>query len=337
MDSRIHPFADGCGRTAKIISAWILARYHLHLPQWKSRDKYYQNIEKNLTEWEKYYLESIEGREMERIIHTHQFVDSDAVASVWAYKRYAIPKEQNVTVQFATAEKKRGLQPTEVFLDIDGGIKGEKEDDGKTHSCFKHLLDIYAPPDEREALKYLVEYINRIDTRGPGNLLKELGGESAKIISENSLREIIESLRHSRLRKDGDICSVFEEIFNGILERGRLKVAAEKEIARAEFPFGTDIAIIRERKNPFSVDLLFERGTKIVIYTDGNNIGVIRRDGEEFSLKDLLENKLGSQESGWFFHDHGFLAARGTFKNPSGSISSIKPEEIAKILKDKIS
>jgi CRISPR-associated protein Csx3 len=337
LDSRIHPFADGCGRTAKVISAWIMARYHLSFPEWTSRDEYYKNIEKDLQEWEKYYQAHIENVDSPITIHTHQFVDSDAVASLWAYKRYAVPETRETKIEFATAGEKSDLQSTDIFLDIDGGIKGKKESDGRTHSCFKYLLDLYAPPEEKEALRYLVEYIDRIDSYGPGNLLKPLGAETAKVVSENTLREILESLRHSNLGTDKNIYSTFEPILNGILERGKLRMSAEQEASRAEFPFGTNIAIIRDRKNPFSADLLFERGAKVVIYTDGNNIGAIRKDGESFSLKDLLEEKLGRQETGWFFHDHGFLAARGTFKNPSSSKSSIEPEKIAEILNKRIS
>ena len=336
LDSRVHPFTDGCGRTAKILSAWIMARYHLPLPQWTSREEYYDHIEKDLQEWEQYYKSHVEGIEPQRTIHTHQFVDSDAVASVWAYKRYAVPETQEVKVEFATAGEKFDLQPTDIYLDIDGGIKGRKESDGRIHSCFKYLLDVYAPQEEREALKYLSEYIDQIDAYGPGNVLKPLGTDVAKIVSENTLGQILENLRHSDLRADGDIYSVFEKIFDGVLERGKLRMEAQQEISRAEFPFGPNIAIIKDRKNPFSIDSLFERGAKVVIYTDGDNIGVVRKDGEDFSLKDMLEKELGDQEAGWFFHDHGFLAARGTFKNPSGSKSSIEPERIAEILSRKI-
>jgi len=337
LDSRVHPFADGCGRTAKVISAWIMARYHLALPQWISRDEYYKNIEKDLPEWEKYYKDHVENAESPLTIHTHQFVDSDAVASVWAYRRYAVSEARETNIEFATAGEKFDLQSTDIFLDIDGGIKGRKEGDGRIHSCFKYLLDLYAPPEEREALRYLTEYIDRIDAYGSGDLLKSLGTEGAKVVSENTLREILESLRYSNLRTDNDIYLILAEVFNGTLERGKLRMAAEQEVSRAEFPFGTAIAIIKDRKNPFSADLLFERGAKVVIYTDGYNIGAIRKDGENFSLKDLLQEELGHQETGWFFHDHGFLAARGTFKNPSGSKSTIEPEKIAEILSKIIS
>ncbi len=336
LDSRVHPFADGCGRTSKIVSAWILARYHLPLPQWTSRDEYYEQIEKDLPTWQAYYKNHVENADSPRTIHTHQKADSDAFSSVAAYKRYAIPAGHETNVKFVPAGTKTNLEATDVFLDIDGGMKGRKETDGRTHSSFRQIMEVYAPPEEREALKYLIEYIDSIDTYGPAELLKKLDAETAKTISENTLRELLESLRYSNLKTDHDILTVFEEMFSGLLERGRLRIAASQEVARAEFPFGPTIAIVKEKKNPFTVDLLFEKGAQVVIYTDGNNIGVLRKDGAELNLKELLEVEIGSQESGWFFHDHGFMAARGTFKNPSTSKSKITPEIIAEILRKNI-
>lgn len=339
IDSRIHPFSDGCGRIAKVLSAWILARYHLPLPKWTTRDEYYENIEKDFSTWEKYFKDHVEGINDPIVINTHKNVDLDAVCSVWAYKYYAIPKDKEVKINFVPASTKKNLKITDIYLDIDGGIKGLKEGkDGKIHSCLKQLLKIYAPKEDEQSLEYLVDYIDRVDTYGLWDLVKDLKAYDTRIISENTLHGILENLRYSNLpHKDEDICSIFEEICNGALKKGHLRIAAEEEVKRTEFPFGNDIAIIREKKSPFTMGLLFKKGAKVVIYTDGMNIGVVRKDGETFSLKDLLEEELTKIEEGWFFHEHGFLAARGTFKNPAESKSSIDPVKIAEILSKKIS
>ncbi len=55
FDGYIHPLADGCGRTSKLISAMVLARQNSKLPNYRNRDEYYQNIKKPFPEWEKYY------------------------------------------------------------------------------------------------------------------------------------------------------------------------------------------------------------------------------------------------------------------------------------------
>ncbi len=55
LDGEIHPFADGCGRTAKLLSAFILMRHGSLLPKYKDRKEYYKEINKNDDEWIAYY------------------------------------------------------------------------------------------------------------------------------------------------------------------------------------------------------------------------------------------------------------------------------------------
>jgi hypothetical protein len=88
LDSRIHPFADGCGRTSKIVSGWILARYDLSLPQWESRDEYYEHIEKDLPEWEKYYLAHIKAA------YARGIVDAEIASGLRAARRPAVTESE---------------------------------------------------------------------------------------------------------------------------------------------------------------------------------------------------------------------------------------------------
>lgn len=55
FDSQIHPLADGCGRTTKLLSAMVLARNNRSLPHYRGREEYYQQIVKPFPEWEQYY------------------------------------------------------------------------------------------------------------------------------------------------------------------------------------------------------------------------------------------------------------------------------------------
>src|SRR3989344_1628976 len=41
LDGRIHPFADGCGRTAKLLGAWILLRGDTLPARFSDRTEYY--------------------------------------------------------------------------------------------------------------------------------------------------------------------------------------------------------------------------------------------------------------------------------------------------------
>ncbi len=340
IDSHVHPFTDGCGRASKAISAWILGRYHMPLPQWESRDAYYANIDfgKNTPEsWAQYYRSRIEGLIRPRTIYTHSHVDRDAVASLWAYRKYAVPKDAPVDVRFVRAADKPPVEPMSVALDIDAGIKGHRDSDGTTHSCFRTLMETYAPPRDRAAITKLLEYIDAVDAGGDGWIPPALSEHpDIQALQATGMGAILEALRNTYNGDDARLCAIFADIFDGMLERERLRILAQEEANSAEYPAGPAIAIIREKKSPFTNGVLFERGAKAVIYVDGMNLGVVRKDGEQFHLGDLLSNALEQRESGWYFHPKGYLAARGTQKSQALSPSVILPEEIAKILKDRI-
>lgn len=55
LDGEIHPFVDGCGRTAKALSAFVLARAGKPLPTYRSREEYYREVYGTDGEWERYY------------------------------------------------------------------------------------------------------------------------------------------------------------------------------------------------------------------------------------------------------------------------------------------
>lgn len=54
-DPRLHPFADGVGRSSKVISAMILMRGRRPLPRYPDRKTYYKEITKDLDSWTSYY------------------------------------------------------------------------------------------------------------------------------------------------------------------------------------------------------------------------------------------------------------------------------------------
>lgn len=55
IDKHIHPYMDGCGRIAKAISAWILMRFDLPLPDYQSRDHYYNAMNSSDADFVNYY------------------------------------------------------------------------------------------------------------------------------------------------------------------------------------------------------------------------------------------------------------------------------------------
>lgn len=57
--ANIHPWADGVGRTTKVLSAFILARGGAGLPKYPSSKSYYSEIKKSPESWEKFYRSMI--------------------------------------------------------------------------------------------------------------------------------------------------------------------------------------------------------------------------------------------------------------------------------------
>lgn len=55
LDGEIHPFADGCGRTSKILAAFVLLRHGLLPVGHRSRSEYYSRINASDGEWISYY------------------------------------------------------------------------------------------------------------------------------------------------------------------------------------------------------------------------------------------------------------------------------------------
>lgn len=55
VDLVIHPFEDGCGRTGKLLSSFVLLRHDLMPPLLTARDEYYKKMNGTFQEWVDYY------------------------------------------------------------------------------------------------------------------------------------------------------------------------------------------------------------------------------------------------------------------------------------------
>jgi hypothetical protein len=55
IDGIIHPFADGCSRTAKVTSLLVLARVNIPLPVYPERDEYYAALALDENAWLAFY------------------------------------------------------------------------------------------------------------------------------------------------------------------------------------------------------------------------------------------------------------------------------------------
>ena len=55
LDGKIHPFADGCGRTTKLLSAFALLKSNKFPPHYAPREIYYEMIRQTEDEWMEFY------------------------------------------------------------------------------------------------------------------------------------------------------------------------------------------------------------------------------------------------------------------------------------------
>lgn len=63
VDLDIHPFADGCGRSGKLLSSWVLLRAGLMPPLLTSRTQYYEAMNSSFVVWIEYYEKCMKLRE----------------------------------------------------------------------------------------------------------------------------------------------------------------------------------------------------------------------------------------------------------------------------------
>jgi len=74
--------------------------------------------------------------------------------------------------------------------------------------------------------------------------------------------------------------------------------------------------------------LFEERGVRVIVYVDGNNLGVIRH-GDESLRMDHAEIcavvEAAGETNEWFAHPAGFLFCRGSRKAPAENPSKVNP------------
>jgi hypothetical protein len=59
FDSELHPLADGCGRVAKLLGAWILLRRGKYPAHFDDRAEYYAAMRSSQRVWEKFYRDHL--------------------------------------------------------------------------------------------------------------------------------------------------------------------------------------------------------------------------------------------------------------------------------------
>jgi len=276
---------------------------------------------------------------MEKRLYTHCNIDLDAVASLWAVKTF-IPCMADAVLVFMPANwdgYEMGLYDFAVDIEAGGkGVKGEKGENGIVHSCFASLIRKYASKKDQEALHSLVTFIDAQDAHG--NAVMHLAGatlseDNKKILGMTGINAVLRALQSTHRGDDALVASRMAEIFNGMLKAGRARQRAKVEAEKAEISQSGKVAIVRNNKEFATNAILFDNGIEFIIYVDGYNIGIIRKNSQTISTSDDAFQAVVAENNElqeWFAHPAGFLFCRGSRKAPATTPSKVNPLKLAK-------
>jgi hypothetical protein len=266
--------------------------------------------------------------EKKKKIFTHEWVDIDAVASLWFALRFML-EEQDVEILFVPASWNGiDLEPQDLALDISAGGKGIKGRmyKGKVHSCFEELVSRHADRGTKRRLSSLVRSIDQHDTYG------EKGKHKGDFFS--LLKMALRALRAVHGKDDRLICSRMFELLDGVYKLIDGQSQAKKNIYDSVDIVGKTAIIFDPDNSSSSRDYLNRMGYPAVIYVDGNNIGLlvqndlIRRGlrADHPEIKKLVED-IGEKDE-WFAHPAGYLFCRGSRKSSRNTSSEPDPSEL---------
>ena len=262
-------------------------------------------------------------------IYTHIRPDLDAACSVWAAQIFLGPVYD---VRLVPANwDGSDAEEDAIILDLDAGVKGEKSSDGAVHSCFAYLVDQHADDEEKAALAPIVEVVEAQDTGRIRELYNQLANDPGRLSTLGpylGLNSVLRALQDV-YKNDLKAIEVFGDVLTGIYAARFERVRAESEADRAD-EVAPGAFVVRNPKARGVNGVLFERGAKVVVYVDGNNLGAVKSDQVTGRIDGEPVRSLTAGEDGWFFHPAGFLAARGRFKAPASSPSTVDPVELAK-------
>lgn len=275
-------------------------------------------------------------------IFTHTNMDLDACASAWAAKRFVVGMER-ATIEFRPANWDGAeMTKNDVAVDMKAGgrgVKGVRDPDGTVHSAFVSILMKHASDVERGALEHLVTYVDAQDAHGNAvkYLVPGISCEVANILSFNGINAVLRALQ-AKHHDDHEVLYRMSEIFDGMLKTGLARYRAMQEAEEAEILPGGKVAIVTNSREYGTNGVLFEqKGVRVVVYIDGQNLGLIRHNDEKLRMDDPEFRKVVEaagetiSEGGWFAHDAGYLFCRGSRKAPAKGPSAVKARDLAEL------
>lgn len=278
-------------------------------------------------------------------LYTHVFPDKDAAASVWCARRY-MPGLVDAEVVFKSAGWDGAeLPPFRLGMDLyeaiavdmhagGHGIKGDDDHPSGMSSAFAYLMRNFAPPEDQDALKHVIRYIDLGDATGTvlGHF-PQLSEDEQIFLGTCSLSAVFD--RFTR----GKDWSIAIDWMAQYLE-GELAVQTEKrllpEVAERCTKIGRVAILDNERVRPSQ--LLYEKyGMRAVVYKDEYNLGIVRLGNHEERWPTANDFTLAVVEEAeeldeWYVDPRGFLFSRGSDKNRMTTPSNVQPILLVKAL-----
>lgn len=272
---------------------------------------------------------------------THFNLDLDAVSTLWAVRTF-VPGYADAEATFVPANWNGEMRDGDIAVDINAGgrgLKGEKRADGTIGSALSLILDRYASPSDRAALSSLVAFVDAQDAHGSAVkwLAPEASQEGQLVLGETGLNAVFRAFQARFPRNDQQVADRMSEVFDGMLTAGRARQRAEVEADRAEIIGDGTVAIVRNAREFATNGVLYGRGVRVIVFIDGDNLGVIR-EGEEplrmdhpdlVAVVEAAGEQLGDGPDRWFAHPAGFMLAWGSRKAPATSPSRVRAEDLA--------
>ena len=266
--------------------------------------------------------------------YTHLRPDLDAICSAWVARSFLLRDSQIIFVNANWDGE--GMKPGDMAVDIEAGgrgVKGKRGLDGHVHSAFRTLAEQYLSDEDREALAPLIRFVDETDMYGAvvRRFLPDAPNHVVGMFNGTNLIAVLEALRTSCKGDDAALCDAMFSILNGMLANGRARIRARKSADEC-WRTGCGRVAIMENMPHAVADVLFGRGVRVIVYVDGNNIGIYRGKKETVRMDDPRIRKVvddAGELSEWFIHSSGFLFCRGSRKAPVAAPSLVVPRDLA--------
>lgn len=303
--------------------------------------------------------------EPQRRIFSHVNVDPDAFFSLWSGKKY-IPRYQNAIFVFVPAYYDgSGMTEYDIAVDIDAGgrgIKGDLDENNNRHSCFKKIMETYAPEEDREALRHIIDYVDLQDTFGNAvnYAIPNLTPEQYGIATAGQINMMLRAIQCEFPDKDDQfVVDYMIPYVEGILKMKKSFNMAKKGViqmvsgnngnevirfellgGQVEVLEGGQVALVRNMDRNMIHGVrsgLYSSGVKIIVDSNDCNLSIGRKNEIRMRVDHPIIRKVveatGEQDD-WFAHESGYLYGRGGSKGPYETPSKVDPYELAKAVNE---